>query len=123
MDGNSISLGYECCWCPGALFQASVIGKEGNGIYDGTALSFKKCDADICKAFDSEMKEAADNSDKDMTYDLLDGNSISLGYERGWCPGALFQGNGIYDGTAQSFKKCGAEHQRACDRRLCGPHA
>ena len=34
-------------------------GKEVNGICDATAHSFKKCDADICKALDSEMKEAA----------------------------------------------------------------
>merc|ERR1739848_486140 len=36
--------------------------------------------------FDTEMKEAADSSDREKTYELPDGNIITVGNERFRCP-------------------------------------
>merc|ERR1712134_24634 len=63
--------------------------------------------------FDTEMKEAADSSDKEKTYELPDGNIITVGNERFRCPEVLFQpsfigkeASGIHDTTFQSIMKC-----------------
>jgi actin beta/gamma 1 len=63
--------------------------------------------------FDTEMKEAADSSDKEKTYELPDGNIITVGNERFRCPEVLFQpsfigkeASGINDTTFQSIMKC-----------------
>merc|ERR1712023_31897 len=66
--------------------------------------------------FDTEMKEAADSSDKEKTYELPDGNIITVGNERFRCPEVLFQpsfigkeASGIHDTTFQSIMKCDAD--------------
>jgi len=63
--------------------------------------------------FDSEMKSAAESSDKEKTYELPDGNIITVGNERFRCPEVLFQpsfigkeASGIHDTTFQSIMKC-----------------
>jgi len=63
--------------------------------------------------FDTEMKEAAESSDKEKTYELPDGNIITVGGERFRCPEVLFQpsfigkeASGIHDTTFQSIMKC-----------------
>jgi actin-related protein len=63
--------------------------------------------------FDTEMKAAAESSDKEKTYELPDGNIITLGSERFRCPEVLFQpsfvgkeASGIHDTTFQSIMKC-----------------
>ncbi|KAF4672545.1 Actin, aortic smooth muscle [Perkinsus chesapeaki] len=63
--------------------------------------------------FDTEMKAAAESSEKEKTYELPDGNIITVGNERFRCPEVLFQPNfigkeasGIHDTTFQSIMKC-----------------
>jgi len=63
--------------------------------------------------FDAEMKAAAESSEKEKTYELPDGNIITVGSERFRCPEVLFQpsfvgkeASGIHDTTFQSIMKC-----------------
>jgi len=63
--------------------------------------------------FDGEMKKAAESSETEKTYELPDGNIITVGSERFRCPEVLFQPNligkessGIHDTTFQSIMKC-----------------
>jgi actin beta/gamma 1 len=67
----------------------------------------------IALDFDTEMKEAQESSDKEKTYELPDGNIITVGAERFRCPEVLFQpsfigkeASGIHDTTFQSIMKC-----------------
>ena len=66
----------------------------------------------IALDFDSEMKAASESSDKEKTYELPDGNIITVGSERFRCPEVLFQpsfvgkeASGIHDTTFQSIMK------------------
>jgi actin beta/gamma 1 len=63
--------------------------------------------------FDAEMKAAAESSENEKTYELPDGNVITVGGERFRCPEVLFQpsfigkeASGIHDTTFQSIMKC-----------------
>jgi len=63
--------------------------------------------------FDTEMKAAAGGSDVEKTYELPDGNIISVGSERFRCPEVLFQpsfigkeASGIHDTTFRSIMMC-----------------
>jgi len=63
--------------------------------------------------FDAEMKNADESSDKEKTYELPDGNLITVGSERFRCPEVLFQpsfigkeASGIHDTSFQSIMKC-----------------
>jgi len=63
--------------------------------------------------FDAEMKLAAESSENEKTYELPDGNIITVGNERFRCPEVLFQphfigkeASGIHDTTFQSIMKC-----------------
>jgi len=63
--------------------------------------------------FDAEMKAAAESSENEKTYELPDGNVITVGGERFRCPEVLFQPSfigkeaaGIHDTTFQSIMKC-----------------
>merc|ERR1711876_156079 len=67
----------------------------------------------IALDFDTETKAAAESSDKEKTYELPDGNIITVGSERFRCPEVLFQPSmigkefsGIHDTTFQSIMKC-----------------
>ncbi|CAE7750177.1 unnamed protein product [Symbiodinium necroappetens] len=67
----------------------------------------------IALDFDSEMKASSESSDKEKTYELPDGNIITVGAERFRCPEVLFQpsfvgkeASGIHDTTFQSIMKC-----------------
>jgi len=67
----------------------------------------------IALDYDTEMKEAAESSDKEKTYELPDGNIITVGSERFRCAEVLFQpsfigkeASGIHDTTFQSIMKC-----------------
>jgi len=63
--------------------------------------------------FDAEMKQSVECSDNERTYELPDGNIITVGNERFRCPEVLFQphfigkeASGIHDTTFQSIMKC-----------------
>merc|ERR1712190_237679 len=67
----------------------------------------------IALDFDTEMKAATESSDKEKTYELPDGNIITLGSERFRCPEVLFQptligkeANGIHASVFDSIMKC-----------------
>merc|ERR1711909_135453 len=67
----------------------------------------------IALDYDTEMKAATESSDKEKTYELPDGNIITLGNERFRCPEVLFQPSfigketsGVHDQTFQSIMKC-----------------
>jgi len=67
----------------------------------------------IALDFDQEMKASQESSDKEKTYELPDGNIITVGSERFRCPEVLFQpsfigkeASGIHDTTFQSIMKC-----------------
>merc|ERR1711985_200997 len=67
----------------------------------------------IALDFDNEMTAANESADKEKTYELPDGNLITLGSERFRCPEVLFQpsfigkeANGIHETTFQSIMKC-----------------
>jgi actin beta/gamma 1 len=67
----------------------------------------------IALDFDTEMKSASESSDNEKTYELPDGNIITVGSERFRCPEVLFQpsfigkeASGIHDTTFQSIMKC-----------------
>jgi len=66
----------------------------------------------IALDFDTEMKAASESSDNEKTYELPDGNIITVGSERFRCPEVLFQpsfigkeASGIHDTTFQSIMK------------------
>jgi len=63
--------------------------------------------------FDEEMKTAVESSSIDKSYELPDGNIITVGNERFRCPEVLFQpsligkeASGIHDCTFQTIMKC-----------------
>jgi actin-related protein len=63
--------------------------------------------------YDAEMKIAAESSENEKTYELPDGNIITVGNERFRCPEVLYQphfigkeASGIHDTTFQSIMKC-----------------
>jgi len=67
----------------------------------------------IALDFDTEMKETSESSDKEKTYELPDGNIITVGTERFRCPEVLFQpslvgkeASGVHDTSFQSIMKC-----------------
>jgi len=67
----------------------------------------------IAEDFDAEIKDADNNSELEKTYELPDGQVISVGNERFRCPEVLFQppmigkeSNGIHALTHSSIKKC-----------------
>merc|ERR1712166_536555 len=73
----------------------------------------------IALDFDDEMKTTSVCSDKEKTYELPDGNIITLGNERFRCPEVLFQpsfigkeASGIHDTTFQSINKCDIDIRR-----------
>jgi len=63
--------------------------------------------------FDEEMKKASESTKLEKTYELPDGNIITVGNERFRCPEVLFQPNfigmeaaGIHETTFNSIGKC-----------------
>ena len=73
----------------------------------------------IALDFASEMKSAAESSDKAKTYELPDGNIVSLQSERFRCPEVLFQPSlvgkeamGIHDTTFRSIMSCDVDIRR-----------
>eukprot|EP00924_Labyrinthula_sp_SR-Ha-C_P015235 augustus_masked-scaffold_9-processed-gene-12.7-mRNA-1 protein AED:0.33 eAED:0.33 QI:0/-1/0/1/-1/1/1/0/378 len=63
--------------------------------------------------FDTDMKSSSESSDAEKTYELPDGEVITVGSERFRCPEVLFQpsfigkeSSGIVDETYQSIMKC-----------------
>jgi len=67
----------------------------------------------IAVDFDTEMKNAVESSEQEKTYELPDGNIITVGSERFRCPEVLFQpsligkeASGVHDTSFQSIMKC-----------------
>jgi len=67
----------------------------------------------VAMDYDAEIKAAAESSENEKTYELPDGNIITVGNERFRCPEVLFQphqigkeASGIHDTTFQSIMKC-----------------
>jgi len=67
----------------------------------------------VAMDYDKELREAAGNADLEKTYELPDGNIISVGPERFRCPEVLFQpafigmeGKGIHQKIFESIMKC-----------------
>jgi len=73
----------------------------------------------IAHDYDAEMKMAAQSSEIEKTYELPDGNIITVGNERFRCPEVLFQpaymgmeAFGLHDTTYQSVMKCDVDIRR-----------
>jgi len=69
--------------------------------------------------FDSEMKMTSESAEKEKTYELPDGNIVTIGSERFRCAEVLFQpsfigkeASGIHDTTFQSIMKCDVDIRR-----------
>jgi len=69
--------------------------------------------------FDAEMKASAESSEIEVTYELPDGNFITLGNERFRCPEVLFQphhigkeGGGIANCVFESIMACDIDTRR-----------
>ena len=67
----------------------------------------------IALDFDAEVKLCAQSAEKEKTYELPDGNVITVGSERFRCPEVLFQptligkeSHGIHETTFHSIMKC-----------------
>jgi len=67
----------------------------------------------VSEDFESEMKKYADSSANDKTYELPDGNTVTVGNHRFRCPEALFkpsligkEASGVHELTFNSISKC-----------------
>jgi len=73
----------------------------------------------VAADFDAEMKASAESSGNEKTYELPDGNIITMGSERFRCPEVLFQPSfigkeacGIHDTTFKSIMQCDVDIRR-----------
>jgi actin-related protein/ubiquitin len=69
--------------------------------------------------FEEEMKKAEESSELEKTYELPDGNIVTVGNERFRCPEVLFdpsmigkEASGIHDTTFQTIMKCDVDIRR-----------
>merc|ERR1712224_188329 len=88
--------------------QSSRPGSTGSTEPGSTAAA-----SDDSESEESQDKAASESSDEEKTYELPDGNIITVGSERFRCPEVLFQpsfigkeASGIHDTTFQSIMKC-----------------
>merc|ERR1711916_370343 len=93
---------YEGYALPHAILRLDLAGRD---------VKEKLCY--IALDYDTELKSTAESSDKEKTYELPDGNIITVGAERFRCAEVLFQpsfigkeASGIHDTSFQSIMKC-----------------
>merc|ERR1712032_1394193 len=68
----------------------------------------------IALDFDSEMKLATESSEKEKTYELPDGNIITVGSERFRCPEVLFNPSFGERGFGHSRHYVPVDHEMRC---------
>jgi actin, other eukaryote len=75
--------------------------------------------------FDEEMKKASESTELEKSYELPDGNIITVGNERFRCPEVLFQPNfvdvkdgGIHEATFNTIEKCDIEIRKDLNENI-----